>query len=83
MYNICGVMTFFEYYVTTVAHVANVLKLLNISPEASEKTRNKFLMRESLNLNNIPTPKYKLVECCRSYNENWLSKCFKTNKFSR
>jgi biotin carboxylase len=56
-----GILTTSDYPVNTVAKVANQLNLKGMSVIVAELCTNKFLQREFFKINNIKTPKYRLI----------------------
>lgn len=60
-HNIIGVITFFEYFVSIVAHVAAALNLPGIPIQTAYNARNKFLMREAFSAGHVPIPLYRPI----------------------
>ncbi len=56
-----GVITFWDRFVEMTARISTHLGLPGNSLETAQCTRNKFLMREKLQLHQIPRPKYQRV----------------------
>ncbi|MFC2061376.1 ATP-grasp domain-containing protein [Elusimicrobiota bacterium] len=55
---LAGITSSSEYYMYTAAVIARMLKLQGPDPEAINRTRNKYIQRETLRKNNMPVPGY-------------------------
>ncbi|BDR72880.1 hypothetical protein K144316041_15880 [Clostridium tetani] len=60
-YNIDGILTTSDFPVRTVAYVCEKMNLIGLSSRAAEISTDKFLLRECMKKNNIPCPRYLLV----------------------
>ncbi|NOH16443.1 ATP-grasp domain-containing protein [Clostridium cochlearium] len=61
IYNIDGILTTSDFPVRTVAYVCKKMNLIGLSTRAAEISTDKFLLRECIKKNNIPCPKYLLL----------------------